>query len=286
MKTGTAPRWRQRCGCPTALIVPSAPPPRLLDRVRGAVRLRHLSCRTEKAYVGWIRRFILFHAKRHPIEMGPAEITRFLSALATERNVSASTQNQALAALLFLYRDVLDRDVPWLDELVRARRPTRLPVVLSRDEVGVVIGELQGVHRLMATLLYGAGLRLLECARLRVKDVDFGRSQITVRGGKGDGIDSPFSPQPRRPRSRGTCCACAICTRPISAPAPVGSSCPRRWRESIPMQAGNGCGSGSFRRLAVTFIVRPDSSAATTSMSPSSNVPCAGRPNAPRSPSA
>jgi len=186
MKTGTAPRWRQRCGCPTALIVPSAPPPRLLDRVRGAVRLRHLSCRTEKAYVGWIRRFILFHAKRHPIEMGPAEITRFLSALATERNVSASTQNQALAALLFLYRDVLDRDVPWLDELVRARRPTRLPVVLSRDEVGVVIRELQGVHRLMATLLYGAGLRLLECARLRVKDVDFGRSQITVRGGKGD----------------------------------------------------------------------------------------------------
>jgi len=150
------------------------------------VRLRHLSCRTEKAYVGWIRRFILFHAKRHPIEMGPAEITRFLSALATERNVSASTQNQALAALLFLYRDVLDRDVPWLDELVRARRPTRLPVVLSRDEVGVVIRELQGVHRLMATLLYGAGLRLLECARLRVKDVDFGRSQITVRGGKGD----------------------------------------------------------------------------------------------------
>src|SRR5437016_12450100 len=166
MKTGTAPRWRQRCGCPTALIAPSAPPPRLLDRVRGAVRLRHLSCRTEKAYVGWIRRFILFHAKRHPIEMGPAEITRFLSALATQRNVSASTQNQALAALLFLYRDVLDRDVPWLDELVRARRPARLPVVLSPDEVGVVIRELQGVHRLMATLLYGAGLRLLECARL------------------------------------------------------------------------------------------------------------------------
>ena len=147
MKTGTAPRWRQRCGCPTALIVPSAPPPRLLDRVRGAVRLRQLSCRTEKAYVGWIRRFIQFHAKRHPIEMGPAEITRFLSALATERNVSASTQNQALAALLFLYRDVLDRDVPWLDELVRARRPTRLPVVLSRDEVGVVIRELQAPGR-------------------------------------------------------------------------------------------------------------------------------------------
>ncbi len=171
---------------PYALIVPSTPPPRLLDLVRAALRLRHLSRRTEKAYVGWIRRFILFHAKRHPIDMGAPEITRFLSALATERNVSASTQNQALAALLFLYRNVLDRDVPWLDELVRARRPARLPVVLSRDEVGVVLRELEGVHRLMATLLYGAGLRLLECARLRVKDVDFGRSQITVRGGKGD----------------------------------------------------------------------------------------------------
>ncbi len=184
--TGIAARWRRRGGGPTVLIVPSTPPPRLLDLVRAAVRLRHLSRRAEKAYVGWIRRFILFHAKRHPIDMGPAEITRFLSALATERNVSASTQNQALAALLFRYRNVLDRDVPWLDELVRARRPARLPVVLSPDEVGVVIRELQGVHRLMATLLYGTGLRLLECARLRVKDVDFGRSQITVRGGKGD----------------------------------------------------------------------------------------------------
>src|SRR5438093_4902150 len=136
--TGIGARWRRRGGGPTALIVPSTPPPRLLDLVRAAVRLRHLSRRAEKAYVGWIRRFILFHAKRHPIDMGPAEITRFLSALATERNVSASTQNQALSALLFLYRDV-----PWLDELVRARRPTRLPVVLSRDEVGVVIRELR-----------------------------------------------------------------------------------------------------------------------------------------------
>src|SRR5438132_1398831 len=148
--TGIAARWRRRGGGPTVLIVPSTPPPRLLDLVRAAVRLRHLSRRAEKAYVGWIRRFILFHAKRHPIDMGPAEITRFLSALATERNVSASTQNQALAALLFRYRNVLDRDVPWLDELVRARRPARLPVVLSPDEVGVVIRELQGVHRLMA----------------------------------------------------------------------------------------------------------------------------------------
>ncbi len=166
--------------------MPSDSRPRLLDLARQAARLRHLSRRTERAYVGWIRRFVLFHAKRHPIDMGATEVTRFLSALAIERNVSASTQNQALAALLFLYRDVLDRDLPWLNELVRARRPARLPVVLSREEVGAVIRELEGVCRLMATLLYGAGLRLLECARLRVKDVDFRRSQLTIRGGKGD----------------------------------------------------------------------------------------------------
>lgn len=118
--------------------------------------------------------------------MGAAEVTRFLSALATERSVSASTQNQALGALLFLYRVVLGRDLPWLEDLVRAKRPGRIPVVLSREEVGAVITELHGIPRIMAVLLYGGGLRLLECARLRVKDVDFERSQPIVRGGKGD----------------------------------------------------------------------------------------------------
>lgn len=157
-----------------------------MDRVRDAARLRHLSRYTEKAYVGWIRRFILFHAKRHPADMGPAEITAFLSSLAVERHVSASTQNQALSALLFLYRVVLGTDVPWLDDLVRAKRPPRLPTVLSRDEVHAVLGSLSGMPRLMVTLLYGAGLRLIECARLRVKDVDFERGQILVRAGKGN----------------------------------------------------------------------------------------------------
>jgi integron integrase len=161
-------------------------PPRLLDRVREAARLRHYSRRTEKAYVGWIRRFVLFHGKRHPVDMGPAEMTAFLSALATEGHVAASTQNQALGALLFLYRAVLERDVPWLEELVRARRPVRLPVVLSRDEVRRVLHEMRGTPRLMAVVLYGAGLRLLECARLRVKDVDFERAQLVIRSGKGD----------------------------------------------------------------------------------------------------
>ena len=163
----------------------SAPPTRLLDRVRFAVRTRHYSRRTERAYAGWIRRFILFHDKRHPAEMGSAEVTRFLTHLAVEGKVSASTQNQALSALLFLYRDVLGVELAWLDDVVRAKRPARLPVVLSRDEVRAVLSELHGVEQTMASLLYGAGLRLMECCRLRVQDVDFARGELTVRSGKG-----------------------------------------------------------------------------------------------------
>lgn len=161
------------------------PPPRLLDRVRAALRTRHCSPRTEKAYVGWIRRFILFHGKRHPAEMGAEEITRFLSALAIERNVAASTQNQALSALLFLYKEVLAQELPWLDGIARAKTPARVPVVLTREEVRQVLAAMDGPPQLAALLLYGAGLRLLEALRLRVKDVDFQRNQITVRSGKG-----------------------------------------------------------------------------------------------------
>lgn len=150
-----------------------------------ALRTRHCSLRTEKAYVGWIRRFILFHGKRHPAEMGAEEITRFLSVLAIERNVAASTQNQALSALLFLYKEVLAQELPWLDGIARAKTPARIPVVLTRDEVRQVIAAMDGPPRLAALLLYGAGLRLLEALRLRVKDVDFQRNQITVRSGKG-----------------------------------------------------------------------------------------------------
>jgi integron integrase len=164
----------------------SALRPRLLDRVRAAIRARHYSRRTEEAYVAWIRRYILFHGKRHPMEMGAPEITRYLTSLAVDGKVAASTQNQALSALLFLYRAVLELDVPWLDGLVRARRPQRLPVVLTRDEVRAVLPRLDGTPRLMAYLLYGAGLRLLECCRLRVQDIDFDSRQIVVRGGKGD----------------------------------------------------------------------------------------------------
>ncbi len=162
------------------------PKPRLLDRVRAALRTRHYSGRTEEAYVAWIRRYIFFHGKRHPAEMGALEVTTFLSALAVEGRVAASTQNQALSALLFLYRDVLDVTLPWLDDVVRAKRPQRLPVVLSREEVRLVLERLDGMPRLMACLLYGAGLRVLECCRLRVQDIDFAANQIVVRGGKGD----------------------------------------------------------------------------------------------------
>jgi integron integrase len=168
---------------PTPAAEPGAP--RLLDRVRQAVRLRHLSPRTERAYVAWIRRFILFHSKRHPDQMSGLEVVAFLSDLAVRANVSASTQNQALSALLFLYRDVLGRELVGLDSAVRASRPRRLPVVLSRDEVRRVLAVLPPVERLVATLLYGGGLRLLEALRLRVKDVDFDRQQLVVRDPKG-----------------------------------------------------------------------------------------------------
>jgi integron integrase len=168
------------------LETPPARPPRLLDRVRQTARLRHLSHRTEDAYVDWIRRFILFHGKRHPQEMGALEVVAFLSHLAVRGQVSASTQNQALSALLFLFRAVLDRELEGLGDAVRAPRPKRLPVVLSRDEVRAVLAHLQGAHRLVATLLYGGGLRLLEALRLRAKDVDFERRQLVVREGKGN----------------------------------------------------------------------------------------------------
>lgn len=144
---------------------PAEPPkPRLLDRVRSALRSRHYSRRTEEVYVAWLRRYILFHGKRHPAEMGAREITRFLSRLAVDGKVTAPTQNQALSAVLFLYQEALDLEVPWLDDIVRAKGPQRLPVVLTREEVRAVLQPLEGAPRLMAYLLYGAGLRLLEAA--------------------------------------------------------------------------------------------------------------------------
>ena len=159
--------------------------PKLLDQVRNTIRLKHYSIRTERAYVDWIRRFILFHHKRHPTVMGAPEVRAFLSHLAVERHVAASTQRQALSALIFLYREVLNQDFGWLEDMERAKKPERLPVVFSRSEVRAVLAHLDGQRWLMASLLYGAGLRLMECVRLRVKDVDFAYRQILVRDGKG-----------------------------------------------------------------------------------------------------
>lgn len=160
-------------------------PPTLLERVREVLRLRHYSRRTESAYVGWMRRYIRHYGRRHPREMGGAEVATFLTWLAEERKVSAATQNQALAALLFLYRDVLGRAIGDVGVTARAKTPERIPVVLSRREVRAVIGRLDGAARVIALLLYGAGLRLMEALALRVKDVDFERGEIVVRRGKG-----------------------------------------------------------------------------------------------------
>ena len=159
--------------------------PKLLEQVRAVIRTRHYSLRTEGTYLGWIRRFILFHGKRHPREMGRQEVQQFLSHLAVEGHVAASTQSQALSAILFLYQQVLKQDIGWPDEVVRAKQPHRVPVVLTQDEVAAMLRHLSGTTWIMATLLYGSGLRLMECLRLRVKDVDFFYNQIVVRDGKG-----------------------------------------------------------------------------------------------------
>jgi integron integrase len=162
----------------------TAPPKKLLDRMREILRVKHYSIRTEQTYVNWTKRYILFHNKRHPKDMGGQEIAAFLTHLAVNRNVAASTQNQALCALLFLYNEVLQIDVGPVDA-VRAKKPKRLPTVLSKDEVERVIAAVTGLNRLVVRLLYGSGLRLIECLRLRVKDLDFTYRQITVRDGKG-----------------------------------------------------------------------------------------------------
>jgi integron integrase len=159
--------------------------PRLLDQLRGRLRVKHYSIRTEQAYVDWVRRFILFHDTRHPRDLGAAEVETFLTDLAVRKRVSPSTQNQAKSAILFLYREVIDAELPWLGGVVAARAPQRLPVVLTIEEVEAVLGRMRGTSGLIARLLYGSGLRIMECLRLRVKDIDFSRREILVRDGKG-----------------------------------------------------------------------------------------------------
>ncbi len=252
---------------------PGPPKPRLLDRVRAALRIRHYSRRTEKAYVAWILRYILFHGKRHPAEMGAPELTRFLSSLAVDRTVAASTQNQALSALLFLYRQVLELDLPWLDDVVRAKRPKRLPVVLAREEVRTVLQPLEGVPRLMAHLLYGAGLRLLECCRLRVQDVDFATNQIVVRTGKGEKDRVTMLPEVikadlarhlegvREQHGRDLQYGAGW----VELPTALARKYPRT-------RAGSGSGSGSSPRRACMWTGPRASGAGTTCTSPCSSA--------------
>jgi len=184
-------------------MAPSLPlphPPRLLDQVRAAIRLRHYSPSTEEIYVRWVRRYILFHQKRHPRDMGAPEVTGFLSHLALAEKVSASTQNQAKAALLFLYKEVLGVDLPWLDDVVQARRPRRIPVVLSVHEVNQLLDQMTGTMGLVAELLYGSGMRLMEGLNLRVKDVNFEAGELIVREGKGAKDRVTVFPQSLTPR--------------------------------------------------------------------------------------
>jgi integrase len=164
---------------------PPAGKPKLLEGVRDVIRRKHYSIRTEQAYIDWIKRFIIYHGKRHPGEMAEEEVAGFLTHLARDLNVAASTQNQALSALLFLYKEVLKHEIGWLQKVERAKKPPKLPVVLSRGEVKQIFAHLHGVPKLMAGLLYGSGLRLMECVRLRIKDIDFALAQITVRDAKG-----------------------------------------------------------------------------------------------------
>ena len=182
---GTAPGGTSPDSARFEQAPPGTAAPRLLQRLREAIRVRHYSIRTEDAYADWARRFILFHGKRHPLDLGADEVAAFLTYLAVQRNVAASTQNQAKSALLFLYRVVLGIELPWLDEVIGAKAPRRLPVVLTPTEVRSLVHELSGTMGLVASLLYGTGMRLLEGLRLRVKDVEFERREIVIRDGKG-----------------------------------------------------------------------------------------------------
>jgi integron integrase len=175
------------------------PPVKLLDRVRQSIRLKGYSIRTERTYVSWIRQFVLFHAKRHPRDMGKPEIEAFLSYLVMKRNVASSTQNQAFNSILFLYNNVLDVDMPQDINALRSKKPVRVPTVMTREETLKLIGSMHGTHQLMAKLMYGCGLRVIECVRLRVKDVDFAMNQIIVRDGKGKKDRITVLPEGARP---------------------------------------------------------------------------------------
>jgi site-specific recombinase XerD len=228
--------------------------PRLLDQVREQIRLKHYSIRTDRVYCEWVKRFIRFHSYRHPSEMGAAEVEAFLSDLAVRQNVSASTQNQALSALLFLYKQVLKLESPWLGEVVRAKKPSRLPVVLSTQEVQQILAQLQGEVWLMTSLLYGSGMGLMEVIRLRVKDVDFVHKEILIRDGKG--MKDRVTVLPQRLAK-----PLKLHFQVVRAAhnAELGSGrgdvyMPDAWPVNTPRGLGSGLGSMCFQRLLCRLI--------------------------------
>lgn len=247
--------------------------PKLLDQVRSELRKRHYSPRTEEAYISWIRRFIRFHEVRHPSSMGRPEVEAFLSFPATDRNVAASTQNQALGARLFLYRYVLLTGLDWLDDVVRAKKPKRLPVALTRREVRDIFGNLYGQNRIATMLMYGAGLPLLECLRLRVKDIDFGYRQITVWEGKGNRDRVTVLPAVVEEPLKEHLEAVKIRHEMDLKTGAVTLHCREGWRQSIPTPTGNGAGNGSSPPSENTGIPQPGAFTGTTSTRPSSSGP-------------
>jgi len=257
----------------TANADPHRARPRLLDRVREEIRRLHYSSRTERAYVGWIRRYILYHGKRHPDSMGETEIKRFLTHLATARHVSASTQNQALSALLFLYHKVLGKEIAWVEQYERPQRPSRLPVVLTPAEVRALLSKMAGTTWLMAALLYGSGLRRIECCRLRIKDIDFDRREILVRDSKGQKDRPTVVPA----RLLGPLAEhLALVRRQFerdTAREPATWSSPMRCLGSTPPLAATGPGNGYSRPRGSTPTVLPASAVAITSTRPSCSAP-------------
>ena len=260
--------------------------PSLVSQVRTVLRTKHYSRRTEVAYLGWIRRFIRYHGTRHPSALGVTDVRDFISSLAIRDGVSASTQNQATAALSFLYRDVLGAPLEAVGEVMRAKRPHRMPVVLTRGEVDEVLERMRGPGLLVASLLYGSGLRLMEAMTLRVKDLDFAQGAILVRGGKGAKdritmLPAAFADPLQRHLSR-----VRATHQRDSPPVAGGSSSPTRLRANSPVTRPAGPGNGSFPQRAATPTPSPANRAATTCMSPRFSAPCTTPSSPPVSPSA
>jgi integron integrase len=255
-----------------------------MDEVRRRIRLKHYSLRTEQAYVAWIRRFIFANGKRHPRELGSAEVETFLSTLATVGEVAAGTQNLALSAILFLYREVLRINLPWLKNVVRAKRPRRVPVVLALDEVTRLLAAMDGRTWLLASLLYGTGMRLMECLRLRVKDIDFARNEIVVRDGKGGKDRRTMLPRTLvEPLQREIERARQLHARDLAA-ASARRACRTRSRASIRARRASSLGSTCFHRCSVRAIRWAVVSAVTISMMRCFRARSSGRARSPGSP--